>query len=122
MRASGRKSGPSRRLAAGAISPPLLCGSGFRVTPSRAPDLKQSLQLGRWRCLPGQNPEFGRRGALQELLEGAIAPDLAKIELLVLSAGGTWFRRNCIKSDAMERHRKINTSHTGEELRIEALI
>ena len=85
-------------------------------------DLKQSLQLGRWRCLPGQNPEFGRRGALQELLEGAIAPDLAKIELLVLSAGGTWFRRNCIKSDAMERHRKINTSHSGEELRIEALI
>ena len=52
MRASARESGPSPCLAAGAISPPLLCGSGFRLNFSRATDLKQNQQLGRRRCRP----------------------------------------------------------------------
>ena len=60
MRASARESGPSPCLAAGAISPPLLCGSGFRVEPSRALDLKQNSSSAAG-VVAHSSPEFGRR-------------------------------------------------------------
>ena len=71
MRATARKSGPSRRAQS---LPPLLCGSGFRVAPSRDLDLKQRRQLGRRRR------HSVRTGYLDvdQLLERATAPDLGQ--------------------------------------------
>ena len=49
-----------------------LCGSGFRVAPSRSPDLKQRRQLGRWRRRPVRTGYLD----VDQLLEAWIGPDL----------------------------------------------
>ena len=74
MRTSARKSGLSRRLAAGAISPPLLCGSGFRVASLRDLDLKQRRQLGRGR----RHRVRIRNLDVDQLLERGIQPDFGE--------------------------------------------
>ena len=94
MRAAGR--GPraeSPDPRGGRNLSPLLCGSGFRVTPSRAPDLKQSLQLGRRRCHRVRIRNLAAGAPCRSSSRARSRPILAKIELLGLSAGGTWFRR-----------------------------
>ena len=80
------KSGPSRRLAAGAISPLSFVG--------QASDLKQRRQLGRGR----RRPVRIRNLDVDQLLERGIPPISGKIPRLVPCPVRNWSHRFCIMS------------------------